>query len=141
MKTTGAILVILALVVGIVPQFTDCQSQGKAISLPNDRTIPMKCHWTARGALASAGTVLCLGILTAVNRRKQTLRALFILGTVLGLAIISLPTYLIGTCGNPDMICNMVMKPSMMFAGALIVVTSLVALLAVRGDGMEVVDF
>ena len=138
MKTAGAVVVILALIIGVLPQFTDCQSQGKAITLPNGRTIPMKCHWTGQAALATAGPILGLGIMVAVNRRRQTLRALSILGILLGLAVISLPTTLIGVCGNPDMICNMVMRPSLIFAGVLIVAASLGVLVATRGDGAEI---
>lgn len=140
MKIAGAVIIILALIIGILPQFTDCQSQGRAITLPNDKTVPMKCHWTGQAALATAGPILCLGILVAVNRRRQTLRALSILGIVLGLAVISLPATLIGVCGNPDMICNMVMKPSLIFAGVLVMAASLGVLVAVRGDGTEVAD-
>jgi hypothetical protein len=140
MKIAGAVLVVLALVVGIVPLFTDCQSQGKAITLPNGKTIPMKCHWTGQAELATAGPVLFLGVSVAINRRKETLRFLSITGIVLGLAVILLPTTLIGVCANPDMLCNMVMRPSLIFAGALIVAASLVALLAARGDEVELVD-
>lgn len=141
MKAAGAVVAILALIIGILPQFTDCQSQGRAITLSNDRTIPMKCHWTGQAALATAVPILCLGALVAVNRQRQTLRALSILGIALGLAVISLPTTLIGVCGNPDMICNMVMKPSLIFAGILVVATSLGVLVAIRGDGTEVASF
>jgi len=45
-------LVALALGTAIVPQFTDCASQGKAITLANGKTVEMKCHWTARAEIA-----------------------------------------------------------------------------------------
>ena len=77
MKASVSILIILALVVAIVPQFTDCQSQGRAIELPNGKTIPMKCHWTARGragpgcAAAGRGDPDC-----SFSKRKENLRSL-----------------------------------------------------------------
>ena len=47
-KILAGLIIVLALVIGIVPQFTDCQSHGRAIALANGTTVPMKCHWTAR---------------------------------------------------------------------------------------------
>jgi len=133
MKVIGSILILLALAVAIVPQFTDCQSQGRAIALPNDKTVPMKCHWTGQAELAVAAPLLVLGGLMAISRHKQTIRALSILGIVLGISVILLPAYLIGVCASAEMLCNMVMRPSLMFAGVLVVATSVVALLAARG--------
>ena len=54
MKVIGVLMVVLALVSGILPQFTDCSSQGRAITLPNGKQIDMKCHWTARAEAAMA---------------------------------------------------------------------------------------
>ena len=133
MKTAGAILIILALAVAIVPRFTDCQSQGKAIVLSDGKTIPMKCHWTGVAELATAGPLAVLGGIMTVSRHKQTLRALAILGIVLGIFVILLPAQLIGVCASAEMLCNMVMRPSLMFAGVLVVATSVVVLLAARG--------
>ena len=45
---------LLALVIGIVPFLTDCQSQGRALTLQTGRTIPMKCHWTVGFAIFKA---------------------------------------------------------------------------------------
>jgi hypothetical protein len=44
----GIALVVIALGIAIIPQFTTCESQGKIITLANGNTIPMKCTWTAR---------------------------------------------------------------------------------------------
>ena len=133
MKVIGSILILLALAVAIVPRFTDCQSQGKAIVLSDGKTIPMKCHWTGVAELATAGPLVVLGGIMTVSRHKQTLRALAILGIVLGIFVILLPAQLIGVCASAEMLCNMVMRPSLMFAGVLVVATSVVVLLAARG--------
>ena len=84
MKAIGAIIVVLALVIGIVPQFTDCLAQGKAITLPNGNSLPMKCHWTRQAEVAVAIPLLVVGALTILSRRKQTLRALVVVGLTLG---------------------------------------------------------
>ena len=134
MKLIGAVLVLLSLVLGVVPIFSDCQSQGNAITLASGATLPMKCHWTGRAELAVAGPLLFVGGLTMALRRRQARRALLALGLVLGVFAILLPTALIGVCGNPEMICNLVMKPTLVFAGLLTVGAILAGLVYLRGD-------
>jgi len=128
MKVITVIFVILALVIGIVPQFTDCQSQGRSIELANGKTIPMKCHWTGEAEIAIAGTLLVVGIMMWFSRRKESLRILSILGIVLGIFAILIPTNLIGVCASSDMLCNSLMKPTLIFSGTVAVVASLVGL-------------
>ena len=137
MRAIGAVIVILALVIGIIPQFTDCLSQGSAIELPSGATIPMRCHWTRQAELATAGPLAAVGILMAFSKRKRTIRALGIVGIVLGLFVILLPATLIGVCASDQMICTMIMRPSLILAGILAIVTSVIALLASRGPDDE----
>ena len=134
MKVAGILIVILALAVGIVPQFTDCQSQGKALALANGNTVPMKCHWTAMAALAMAVPLLALGGIMAFSRRKETQRALSALGVAMGAIVALLPTALIGVCANGMMLCNNTMQPTLLFSGTLIGATSLVTLALSRKD-------
>jgi hypothetical protein len=137
LKVAGGMLAVLALVLGVVPIFSDCLSQGNVIALANGATIPMICHWTGRAELAVAGPLLVVGGLMVATRRKHVLRALSAVGLVLGAFAILLPTALIGVCGNPDMICNLVMQPTLVFAGILVAATSLAALVYLRGDESE----
>ena len=126
MKFLGAAIILLALVVGILPQFLDCQSQGRAITLATGMTVPMKCHWTAISEIAMAFPLAAVGGLSITSKRKETYRAVFILGILLGVLVTLLPTGLIGVCANPDMLCNMVMKPALILSGMLIVAASIV---------------
>jgi hypothetical protein len=128
-------LIVLAIVLGVVPLFSDCESQGNAITLANGATIPMRCHWTGRAELAVAGPLLFAGAVMVGSRRKQVLRTVSGLGVVLGAFAILLPTALIGVCGNPDMICNMVMKPTLVFAGMVGIGASAAGLVYLRDDG------
>lgn len=137
MKAIGAITVILALVIGIVPQFTDCLAQGKAITLPNGNTMPMRCHWTRQAEVAVAIPLLVVGGLTILSRRRQTLRALAVVGTALGVAAILIPATLIGVCASDEMICSMLMKPTLLFAGLLVVAANVIALVYLRGPDEE----
>jgi hypothetical protein len=129
MKAIGTLIIILALVGAIVPQFTDCESQGRELTLANGKTVPMKCHWTSVAALAVGLPLAVLGGLFLFSKRKETQRALAVLGIVLGAFMILLPTVLIGVCAMPEMICNSVMQPTMVLSGALIIVVCAVALM------------
>lgn len=124
MKITAVLMVTLALLIGVVPQFTDCQSQGRQLTLDNGRNIPMKCHWTGQAELALAVPLFLTGSLLGLNKRKETLRNLSIVSGVLGIFVIALPTTLIGVCANPDMICNSIMRPTLILLGSLIVAMS-----------------
>ena len=138
MKAVGGLLIVLALVVGIVPLFTTCQSQGQAIALPNGKSIPMKCHWTGRAELVAAVPLLAVGGMMTRSRRRETIRALSAVGILLGGLVILLPTSLIGVCANPDMLCNMVMRPTLVLAGTLIIVTNAAGLwLASRVESQQ----
>ena len=135
MKIAAIAIVILALVIGIVPQFTDCQSQGRAITLQNGKTVPMKCHWTAIAEIAMAVPLAGVGAVTAVSKRKESRRILAGLGAVLGILVILLPTALIGVCASADMLCNSVMKPTLILSGILIVAISIVSLIMSERQG------
>jgi len=131
-KVAAVLIVVMALVIAIVPQFTDCQSQGRAIELANGKTVAMKCHWTATAELALAIPIAAVGILLGFSRRKESMRNLSILGIVLGAVAILVPTTLIGVCASPDMLCNSVMRPLLILMGVLLVVISVISLIASR---------
>lgn len=124
MKALSVIMIVLALLVGIVPQFTDCESHGRALTLADGRTVPMKCHWTGQAETALAVPMFFTGAMMLGSKRKETLRNLNALGIVLGVVVILLPTALIGVCANPEMICNSVMKPFLILTGSLIIALS-----------------
>jgi hypothetical protein len=134
MRAIAIILIILSLVVGVVPQFTDCLSQGKAITLPSGSTLPMKCHWTRQAEVAVALPLAAVGLLLAFVRGRGTQRALAVVTLALGAAVMLVPSVLIGVCGNPEMICNMLMRPVLLFAGFLTFATGAVGLVYLRGE-------
>lgn len=129
MKAAGILMIVLALVIGIVPMFTDCASEGKSLTTADGRSIPMKCHWTARAEIALAVPLLGVGGMMLFSKRRETRRNLSLMGILLGAFVIALPTALIGVCMNPDMICNAVMKPSLILSGSMVVALSGLGLL------------
>ncbi|MGQ9554918.1 MAG: DUF4418 family protein [Anaerolineae bacterium] len=128
MKAVAAILIVLAIGLAVIPQFTDCQSQGKMITLPNGKQIPMKCHWSAQAELALAVPLAAVGVMLAAGKRRETGRFLSITGAILGVLAILVPTALIGVCDSSEMICRTTMEPSVILMGTLVILASLVGL-------------
>jgi hypothetical protein len=150
MKVLAILIVIAGLVIAVAPQYTNCEAQGGTMPTATTTTsttlspmttlvgqqtsvaatiVPkMKCLWSARGALAVGVSLAVAGALLFFARRKETRRALSIVGALLGLSAILLPTSLIGTCGSAGAVCNTTMKPIMLAAGGLAVAASVLVL-------------
>jgi hypothetical protein len=130
MKAIAAVLVVLALAIAIIPQFTNCSAMGRSLTIANSngKTVPMKCHWTAQAELAVGAPLFVLGAATAFTKKKESRRILALAGTVLGAFAILLPTALIGVCASNDMLCNSFMKPAMIVSGILVIGVSIVGL-------------
>jgi hypothetical protein len=127
-KVLGITLIVLALVLAVVPHYTDCQSQGSVSTLANGKTIPMKCHWTGVAEVGVAAPLVAVGAMMSFNKRKQGYIMLSILGIVAAAAAISLPTFLIGTCPTQTHICNTVMKPAIIGIGSAVGLVSILGL-------------
>lgn len=120
----GVAIIILSLAIAIIPAFTDCQSQGKAIQVSPTKTVEMKCHWTAQGAIATGAPLALVGAMMVATKRKESRRILAVIGASLGVVAILLPTQLIGVCQS-GMPCHTTMQPSLVALGSLAIVTSL----------------
>jgi hypothetical protein len=118
LKAIGVVLIILALALAIVPFFTDCESQGKMITLENGKQISMKCHWAGTAELGVAVPLLFVGAMLLFARRRENATNLGILSIVLGGMAIAFPVWLIGVCAMPTMTCVTAMKPVLISAGA-----------------------
>jgi hypothetical protein len=127
-RVLAILIVILAILIGLVPQFFNCQYDGNALTLADGRQVPMKCYWTARASLLVAIPLLVMGLLLAFSRQRETRRALALLGAIAGILVILLPTWLIGVCQHPGASCNLVMKPALILMGILVIVASLAGL-------------
>jgi hypothetical protein len=127
-KIVGIVLIVLALVIGILPQFTDCQSQGKSITLASGKSIPMKCHWTAIAEITMAIPLAGLGGMLFFSKRKETRLVISATGAILGVLVVLVPVTLIGVCSMNTMLCNNLMKPALILSGILVVAASLVSL-------------
>ena len=135
MRLAAAAVIILAILVAVVPIFSDCHSAGRMLTLADGREIDMKCHWTGRAELGLGLPILTVGLLMGFSRRKESLRGLGLVGIALGIVVILLPTVLIGVCGNPDMPCHAIMRAALILMGVLLVGISLaVSVVNWRGE-------
>jgi hypothetical protein len=125
-KILGGLLIVLGLVIGIVPMFTDCLSQGRQLATTAGMMVPMKCHWTAVASIGVGIIIGLVGIFSLLSKRNETFRTLSGIGGASGALAIAFPTVLIGVCANPMMICNMVEKPTLILSGILAIAASAV---------------
>jgi hypothetical protein len=131
-KLFGITLIVLALVIAVLPFFTDCQSQDKSLTLANGKIVPMKCHWSGIADIGVAVPLLAVGVIMTASRRKNILMTMGILGIILGALVIAFPNWLIGVCPTPTMICHTVMNPGLTVLGSLAIVASLGAIFLAR---------
>lgn len=118
MKYLGIPIFALALVIGILPQFTECSTMMK---LANGMMTPMKCHWTAIAELGMSIPLAALGGLLFFSKRKETRQSLSIMGAILGVFVVLFPTTLIGVCAGNMMACRNLMLPALILSGTLVV--------------------
>jgi hypothetical protein len=153
-KVLAGLIIVMALVIGIVPQFANCEaggttsmpagtqaSSGAGTAAAATSPVPkMKCLWTARAELGAAIPLFALGALMFVSRRRETRRALAVPSALLGMVAMLLPTALIGVCASSGAVCHSSMLPMMLVAGGLTAASSLAYLAAneVGSDKMAV---
>jgi uncharacterized membrane protein len=148
----GAVLVVaLALVVGVVPQFSHCKTASpmgataatsstapaggstlaaaRAAASASTTPTPMRCYWSARAEIGVALPLLGCGVLLFFSRRREARRALLILIGTLGAVAMLVPTELIGVCAQSSAVCRTTMLPTLLAAGGLTVALSLVSLI------------
>lgn len=146
MKVLAVLIIVLGLVIIIVPQFTNCEYGKDHPATINMQTsadqvveyasmggtegsaaasVPyrmMKCFWSARAEIVAGVPLIALGALLFLARRKETIRVIGVLTTIIGVLTLLVPTTLVGTCANSAMVCNTEMKPTLLLAGGLTIV-------------------
>jgi hypothetical protein len=123
-KFLGVTLILLSLAIAIIPSFTDCQAEGKFMTLASGMKIPMVCHWTAQAEIGVGIPLLAVGVMMIFTKRKSGFFILSIMGLVLGIIAILLPTSLIGVCNTMTANCNTIGRPALISLGSLSIAAS-----------------
>ena len=142
MRIIAVILMVLALVIGIVPQFTNCHAAGSmntsattmttvagAAAAPVAKPTIPRCFYSARSEIGVAVSLFAVGAFMFFSRRKESWRALSTLGIIQGLFAILLPAVLIGVCTKSTMECRTTMMPTLYAAGGVVIALSLAGLI------------
>ena len=85
-KGLSILIIVFAIGIGVIPLFTDCESQGRSLILQDGRTTSMKCHWTAIAEVGVGITLGLTGLLMFFSQRKETDRSLSLMGIAAGAA-------------------------------------------------------
>ena len=96
------------------------------LELVNGNQVPMRCHWTAQAELALGGVLLVTGLFLAISQSIETKRALSNIVLVLGMAIVLVPIFIIPTCDNPEMACNIGTRPAWLLLGGISMLLGLI---------------
>lgn len=153
MRVLAFLVIVLALVVVIVPQFTNCEAGRDHPAVLNMQTsdagdvryasmtamegpmesaaVPyrmMRCLWSARAEIVAGLPLVALGALLLFARRRETIRVIGVMTTLLGVLTILIPTTVVGTCLNPAMVCNTQMKPTLLVSGGIMVALGIAVL-------------
>ena len=124
-KFFGISLIVLALAIAIIPTFTDCKNTS-------DLAAAMPCQQSARAEIIVGAPLAVVGVSMVFTKKKGGLFSLSIIGIVLGISAILIPTTLIGTCPGQLMRCDTLMKPSLIALGTLTIIGGLGGLVLSR---------
>lgn len=121
-------LLVLGVIIVLTPWYIlpVCEVYGMYMKTAAGTSIPMVCGWTARAEIGA--------VLLASGKRKETQRAVGVVGAILGVLTIMFPTYLIGMCANPQHPCNIGTKPGLVLLGVLTIIISLIMVFMARGE-------
>jgi peptidoglycan/LPS O-acetylase OafA/YrhL len=122
-NTSGIVTAVLGLLIVITPiVFPVCQG---LLELVNGKQVPMRCHWTARAEMIFGALLMVLGLMIAFLKEAGERQRLHHQVALLGLVTILTPLFIIPTCMNPEMSCNVGTKPALVILGALVLITGL----------------
>jgi len=86
----------------------------------------MKCHWTARIELFLGISIVLLSIAKILLKEANIQLGLNLGIAINSIAVILVPTVLIGVCGKATMHCHSTTKPFLLIAGSLLLLANIV---------------
>lgn len=114
----------VATVVAAVFFLDSCGDAGKMLTTTQGTQVPMRCHWTEQAVIGLGGLLGVIGFL--MIWMKESARGLSLAAAAAGVLMVATPLWLLPTCGNAMMICNMSLKPGVLLLGGLIAIVGVV---------------
>ena len=122
-SASGIVTVVLGLLIVLTPALLPvCQG---FLELASGKQVPMRCHWTARAEMLLGVLVLIVGLMIAFLKSPEGRQRLHHQVALLGAATILTPLFIIPTCANPDMACNVATKPALIILGGIVLLVGL----------------
>lgn len=123
LSTSGIVVAVLGLLIVITPIVLPvCES---LLELANGKQVPMSCHWTARAEMIFGALMVVVGLMIAFLKKPGERQRLYHQVALLGLVTILTPLFILPTCMNPDMSCNVGTKPALVILGGLVLIAGL----------------
>lgn len=110
-----AVVLGLGTVLGAHFFLDTCADAGHLISMMGGKTMHMGCTWTERAIIGVGGLVAVMGLIMIWMR--EAARALSLAVAAAGILMIVIPVWLIPTCANATMVCNLSLKPGALALG------------------------
>ena len=120
----GLIVAVVGILVILTPiVFPVCQG---LLELVSGKKVPMRCVWTARAEYMLGGLILVTGLMIAFLKNADSRRRLSHIVGLLGAFVFLTPLYIIPTCMDPEMSCNVGTKPALLILGGITLILGLV---------------
>ncbi len=122
-SASGMVTAVLGLLIVLTPVVLPvCEG---LLELASGKQIPMRCHWTARAEMLFGVIIMALGLMIAFLKSPGERRRLHHQAAILGAVTILTPLFIIPTCDNPDMACNVGTRPALIILGGLVLLAGL----------------
>lgn len=102
-----------------------CHEHGHYMTLANGREAPMRCYWSERAFQGVGAMVAFIGV--AMLLFRDSVRGLSLAAAGAGVLMINIPLWLVPTCGNANMVCNLSFKPGALIFGGIVTLAGLIA--------------
>ncbi|MFZ5824513.1 MAG: DUF4418 family protein [Bacillota bacterium] len=107
-----------------------CAEAGHFMTTAKGMKVHMGCTWTERAVMGVGGLVALMGLIGLFV--KEAVRGLSMAIAGAGILMILIPVWLIPTCANPAMTCNLSLKPGSLLLGGIVTLVGLVASLRLQ---------
>ena len=128
----GLLVLALGLVVLGATHYVlnSCEDVGRLMKTSMGTEVPMRCSWTERAVEGMGGLVAGFGLFMLLA--PGFARALSLAAGFTGVLMFVTPIWLIPTCADAMMTCNLSLKPGTLLLAALITVVGLAGSLRIR---------